>query len=697
MRDEIPLFDRAMKLLGNPYVLVIAGLVAVTVLLGKATGEAKKFNHEFLHIKQLNLDKNQKDLKSYKALIADSAFETGKSLVDTTKAYYDIQSALGFYGKDAKSVFKSVAKFSTATGAELNDSINATTKAIKAFGLQASDTDMLLASNAKTVQVGITNFRELAKVQTEYAGAASGAGQNVDSANKLFAAFTSIAKDSAQAATLTKTAFQGLTQDATVKGLKKIGISLYDTDGNLRNIESILRDVDSKFKNMSSRQIDKLINKIGGPEGLRALLTKVKNGSEDLFKTFEAFDASEFDLDKALKNAQGDVTVLSGLVKNRFNVIMAKLGSKILPLVLKVLVKTNKILTYVYKNGKRIFQMIKDLTIAFLSFKATNFLLNRGISKLSSLFSIGLYGGIKKSASALKSFNAAIKANAIGLIVSAISVMVSKLSQARAELDKFTNDSIEKGKQFQKNVANIQNPTDLDRDLLNSKGVTGRQIEDVLSRTKARLTELEDIKSKLKAQLNRSNPKNSVAISTELAELQKVKNPTVDQNIKIAELSFKLNPSNRTGNLNIDNILKDRKELESLRKLTNPDYVQTQRIKQLEFNIIENTKELTKGFDIKKLRSLIDKNKHILDELKKRGVDITDDSLKEDSKKGSDYGISDVETSARSPKTIIIKEIVMHQGDINVDKTKFNQMSAEEMEEFFEEMMMRVIRNAELS
>jgi len=48
MRDEIPLFDKAMKLLGNPYVLIAAGAVAVTLTLVKATQAAADFNHEFL-------------------------------------------------------------------------------------------------------------------------------------------------------------------------------------------------------------------------------------------------------------------------------------------------------------------------------------------------------------------------------------------------------------------------------------------------------------------------------------------------------------------------------------------------------------------------------------------------------------------------------------------------------------------------
>jgi hypothetical protein len=45
MKNEIPLFGRVMDLLGNPYVLITAGLLAVGLMFGKATQEAKAFNY----------------------------------------------------------------------------------------------------------------------------------------------------------------------------------------------------------------------------------------------------------------------------------------------------------------------------------------------------------------------------------------------------------------------------------------------------------------------------------------------------------------------------------------------------------------------------------------------------------------------------------------------------------------------------
>lgn len=406
MRDQFPLMGRGMDLITNKYVLQAAAIAGFALLLGSATQKAISFNHEFLQIEQLNLDKNKKDMEQYKDIIRDTAFTVGTDLNKTTAAFYDVQSATGLFGNEAKKVVQEVGKFSIATGADLNDSINSTTKAMKAFGLGANDIKGYLESNAKTVQVGITTFEELARVQTEYAGAAAGAGQTVNTANKIFAAFTSIAKDSNTAANMTKTAFQGLTQAGTIKGLKSIGISMYDSNGQMRDLSQVLGEVSGKFKTMSPKKIDELINKIGGPEGLRNLFVKLKTGSEDFFNTLTAFDSSKFDLDKALKNAQGDVTVLGNIVKNRWGVVMENLGQKILPLVAGALNTVNNLLVKGFKF-----------------YKDNSEIINLVVGSI-----LGVIAAIKTWTIVQGILNAVLTANPIGLIIAAIGALVAAIT-----------------------------------------------------------------------------------------------------------------------------------------------------------------------------------------------------------------------------------------------------------------------------
>ncbi|MGV4489859.1 phage tail tape measure protein, partial [Ornithobacterium rhinotracheale] len=326
-----------------------AGIAALGTLAVKGVNAAAKFDEAFMPIRQLNLDKSKGTLDEYRAKIREATYEVGTNLTDSTNAIYDLQSATGVFGDDAISIFKKVGKYSVATGANINDAMNSTTKAMKAFGLGVNDIDKLLESNAKTVQTGITTFDELARVQTEYAGAASSAGQGVDTANKIFAMFTSVAKNSDVGATMAKTFFQGMGQQAD-KFKEVLKINVFDEKGSMRQADDILKDIAGKFKNMSDQQITEAINKIGGPEGLQGALAKVKTGADDMIATFEAFDSSKFNLDDALANAQGDFNKLKELFSNRLEVVMSKIGEAIIPHLLKLFEVLNPALDWLNQN-----------------------------------------------------------------------------------------------------------------------------------------------------------------------------------------------------------------------------------------------------------------------------------------------------------------------------------------------------------
>lgn len=385
----------------------IGGIAAITATINRSVDSAEKFNSAFLPIRQLNLDKSKSEVDSYRSLIRNSAYEIGTSLEDSTKAYYDLQSATGLYGKEAESVFKKVGQYSIATGANLGDAMNSTTKAMKAYGLGVKDIDALLTSNAKTVQVGITTFDELARVQTDYAGSVSAAGQNFDTGNKVFAMFTSVAKSADIAANMTKTFFDGLgSQSKQIKD--NLGIDVFDVKGNMKDADKLLVEISEKFKGMSDKQITGIINKIGGPEGLRGALAKVKTGADDMIATFNAFDSSKFSLADALKNAQGDYGKMKELFYNKLDIVFSKIGEKILPILANVFDKLTPMLNWLFQN------------IDWL------------------IPAVGTFVGVLATLTAgVWLFNAAMAANPIGLMVIGIALLAAGIAVGIAKFDEW--------------------------------------------------------------------------------------------------------------------------------------------------------------------------------------------------------------------------------------------------------------------
>jgi len=333
---EIPGLNRGLSLIKNPLVLGAAAALGFGAAMLKGAREARKFNHEFLELKNLNLNKSTEEVENLKKSILDLSFDKGLNPEKTSKAFFDVQSATGKYGKEVEITVGKVGKFAQIMKADFNGSIEGASKAMGIYGFGAEKMDQFLASQFKTVQVGITTFDQLSKVQTEYAKSAAASNQGFDEANKLFAVFSANEKSVDIAATKTRGAFEDLTKARTIKGFKKLGVEIFDTQGNTKKLDDIVADLVPKLKGMSDTRFSALKEEIGGNEGLRGLLDTLKGSGDKVLDTFKAFDETDFNMDKALANANGDLEIMSNIVDNKLTAAWIKFGEKSTPVLLKL-------------------------------------------------------------------------------------------------------------------------------------------------------------------------------------------------------------------------------------------------------------------------------------------------------------------------------------------------------------------------
>jgi hypothetical protein len=60
-------------------------------------------------------------------------------------------------------------------------------------------------------------------------------------------------------------------------------------------------------------------------------------------------------------------------------------------------------------------------------------------------------------------------------------------------------------------------------------------------------------------------------------------------------------------------------------------------------------------------------------------------------------GINKITGSAKQIRNITINIDALNKGNINTENTTLQRMDAQELEEWFSKMLMRVVRNTELS
>lgn len=311
-----------------------AGIAAAAALalVGAGTVKAAGFSHDFRQLANMNLSKSTTEIAAMGDAIQDLAFKKGMDPKAMLTGFYDLQSIAGKVGGEAAGIADKVGDFAKTRVVDFNQQLLGTAKAMKSFNFGVEGVDRFQASSDKVVQVGVATYEQLAAVRTEYLDQVAGAGMDYESGDKLFALFSAGAKSVDIAATLTKGAFEGITDGTAVKELAKLGVNVFDpVTGKVRELHSIVKDMVPAFGAMSDQKFAATRDAIGGPEGLGMLLNKVKANGEGVMDVFEGFDKASVDSSKAMALANKDVTALWETTKNRFSIALMRVGEQILP------------------------------------------------------------------------------------------------------------------------------------------------------------------------------------------------------------------------------------------------------------------------------------------------------------------------------------------------------------------------------
>ena len=331
--QEVPLIGGAFRLLSNPISATAAGIYAIGKGIDYTTQKAADFNTQFRTLANLNLDKTEKEIESLKRMVQNTSFNKGFDINKTITGYFDVQSTTGKYGGEIKQIVEKQGEFANLMQSDFNEYIAGTAKGMANFGFGVDKLDDFNRSAYATVKVGVTTFDQLAKVQSVYAGAAASSNQNFDTANKMLALFTIKTKSVDEAATLTKSMFNDLTKSATIKAFKDVGISLYDANGKIRQADTLMLELNKKFRSLDGDQkIVALKNQFTGSEGLIALIQASTDKSGQLQNTLNSFDSTKLGLNKALEIAKNDVNYINEQLKNKVNVMEIQIGEEMLPI-----------------------------------------------------------------------------------------------------------------------------------------------------------------------------------------------------------------------------------------------------------------------------------------------------------------------------------------------------------------------------
>lgn len=237
-----------------------------------------------------------------------SATEAGQGLEYMAMAGWDVDSMLaGLPG---------IMNLAAASGEDLGQVSDIVTDAMTAFGLEASRSaefaDVLAQASARS-NTDVAMMGETFKYVAPVAGALGFSIQDTATAIGLMA---NAGIKSEQAGTSLRAMFTRMVKptDEVEAAMNRIGLSVANSDGSMRSLDEILRDLRAGFSGLSESERASTAASLAGQEAMSGMLALVSASDEDYDKLSEAIynakGAAEEMAQVRIDNLQGDVTLL---------------------------------------------------------------------------------------------------------------------------------------------------------------------------------------------------------------------------------------------------------------------------------------------------------------------------------------------------------------------------------------------------
>lgn len=252
----------------------------------------------------------------------------------------DFLAMAGFNAAQAMVALPGVTDLATIANTDLARSTDIATDALGAFNLMSKDTDQLQRNLARvtdvmaaTVTSANTDIEQLFETMKFAGPVASNAGASIETFSTMAAVMANAGIKGSLAGTAMRTAFVALSAPtaAAQKVLSRLGVSIRDSSGNMRDMFDILNDLRRGTSKMGTAQKTAAFNTIFGRRAI-AGMSVVLNATDESLRDYrqsleESGGASKrmaTDIRKSIGNRLKELQ--SGLIELGFRFLEAFVG-----------------------------------------------------------------------------------------------------------------------------------------------------------------------------------------------------------------------------------------------------------------------------------------------------------------------------------------------------------------------------------
>ena len=302
-----------INLLKNP-ILQVGAVLGVSIGLKDTIDTYKDFEAAMSQVKAVSgatgseFDKLTAKAKEMGATTKFTATQSAEA--------FNYMAMAGWNSQQMLDGIEGILNLAAASGEDLGTTSDIVTDALTAFGLKASDAahfSDVLAQSAASANTNVSMMGESFKYVAPIAGAMK---YSVEDTSLALGLMANASVKGSMAGTSLKTALANMAAptDKMATAMKKYGISLTDSNGNMKTLKGVLDNLRSSLGGLSETEKTAAASTIFGKEAMSGMLAIINATESDYNKLAESINnadgAASKMSDTMLDNLEGSITLL---------------------------------------------------------------------------------------------------------------------------------------------------------------------------------------------------------------------------------------------------------------------------------------------------------------------------------------------------------------------------------------------------
>lgn len=335
----------------------------------------------------------------------------------------------GYSTQEMADTLPTVLNLAAAGSIELASASDMVTDAMSALGMKTSEADMMVDQMAKTASSTNTSVAQLGEGILTIGATAKSIKGGTAELNTALGILANNGVKGAEGGTHLRNIILSLQNptDQAAKLIQELGVSVYDSQGNMRSMNDILGDLNTSMEGMTSAEKDNIISKIFNKTDLasvNALLANTGSAWDSLQQSIaNSGGAAQQMADTQLDNLQGQLTLLKSALEG----LAISFGELLMPAIKSIVGWVQKLVDWLNSMDEGTKKVIMTVALLAAALGPVLIVIGKVVSAVGTIMTVvpKIAGVINTVKGAFAALNTTMLANPIFLIITAVTALVA--------------------------------------------------------------------------------------------------------------------------------------------------------------------------------------------------------------------------------------------------------------------------------